>query len=93
VGFRDLVGRPLMEAVPEAEEQGYLAILDRVLESGESFVGTELPITLQRSPDAPPEERLVTFVYQPLMEEDGSCSGVFVHGVDMTDQVRARREL
>ena len=93
VGFRDLVGRPLAEAVPETEEQGYLGILDRVLETGETFVGTELPITLQRAPDAPPEERFVTFVYQPLMEEDGLCSGVFVHGVDMTDQVRARREL
>ena len=93
VGFRDLVGRPLVEAVPEAEEQGYIAILDGVLDSGEAFVGTELPITLQRSPGAPPEERLVTFVYQPLMDDDGSCSGVFVHGVDMTDQVHARREL
>ena len=93
VGFRDLVGRPLAEAVPETKEQGYLGILDHVLELGETFVGTELPLTLQRTPDAPPEERFVTFVYQPLIDDDGSCSGVFVHGVDMTDQVLARREL
>jgi PAS domain S-box-containing protein len=93
VGFRDLVGRPLREAVPEAAEQGYLRILDRVLETGETFVGSELPITLQRSPGAPAEERFVTFVYQALTEPDGSRSGVFVHGVDMTDQVRARKEL
>lgn len=93
VGFRDVVGRPLREAVPEAEEQGFTEILDRVLESGETFVGTELPIRLQRSPDAPPEERFLTLVYQALVEEDGSRSGVFVHGVDMTNQVRARAEL
>jgi PAS domain S-box-containing protein len=93
VGFRAMVGRPLVEALPEAKEQGFLAILDRVLETGEPFVGTEVPITVQRSPDAPPVERVITFVYQPLMEADGSCSGVFVHGVDMTEQVRARREL
>jgi PAS domain S-box-containing protein len=93
VGFRGLVGRPLLEALPEAEEQGFLAILDRVLETGESFVGTELPITVQPSPDALPVERVITFVYQPLMEVDGSCSGVFVHGVDMTEQVHARTEL
>jgi PAS domain S-box len=93
VGFRDVVGRPLMEAVPEVKEQGFLEMLDRVLETGESFVGTEIPITLQPSPDASPVERVVTFVYQPLMEADGTCSGVFVHGVDMTEQVHARREL
>lgn len=93
VGFRDVVGRPLVEAVPEVKEQGFLEILDRVLETGESFVGTDIPITLQPSPDASPEERVVTFVFQPLMEADGTCSGVFVHGVDMTEQVNARREL
>ena len=93
VGFRNVVGRPLMEAVPEVKEQGFLEILDRVFETGECFVGTEVPITLQPSPDASPVERVVTFVYQPLMEADGTCSGVFVHGVDMTEQVHARREL
>jgi PAS domain S-box-containing protein len=93
VGFRDLVGRPLLEALPEAREQGFLEVLDRVLETREPFVGTEVPITVQPSPHAAPVERVVTFVYQPLMEADGSCSGVFVHGVDMTEQVHARREL
>ena len=93
VGFREIVGHPLAEAVPEVAEQGYIRILDRVFRTGESFVGTELPITLQRSPGAPPEERLVTFVYQALTEPDGTRSGVFVHGVDMTEQVHARKEL
>jgi PAS domain S-box-containing protein len=93
VGFRGLVGRPLQEALPEAKGQGFLEILDHVLESGEPFVGTEVPIIVQRSPGAAPVDRVVTFVYQPLIEADGSCSGVFVHGVDMTDQVHARREL
>jgi PAS domain S-box-containing protein len=93
VGFRDLVGRPLEEALPEAREQGFLRILDHVRATGETFVGTEVPITVQRFPDAPPVERVITFVYQPLMEADGSCSGVFVHGVDMTEQVHARTEL
>ncbi len=90
VGFRELVGRPVREAIPEATD--YFALLDRVLATGESFVGHELPIALQRTPGGPFEQRFVTFVYQPLVEADHSRSGVFVHGVDLTDQVRARSE-
>ncbi|HET7621421.1 MAG TPA: PAS domain S-box protein [Gemmatimonadaceae bacterium] len=93
VGFRDLVGRPLTEALPEVREQGFLQILDHVLETGETFVGTEVPVMILRSPGAAPEKRVITFVYQPLMEVDGSRSGIFVHGVDMTEQVLARSEL
>lgn len=93
VGFREIIARPVREAVPEADGQGYFEILDRVLATGEAFVGTELPITLRRTPGAAPEERFVTFVYQALVEADGSRSGIFVHGVDVTDQVRARAEV
>jgi signal transduction histidine kinase len=40
----------------------------------------------------PLEEIFVDFLYQPLIEADGSISGIFVHGVDITQQVRARHE-
>ncbi len=93
VGRRKLVGRPLAEAVPEVADRGYLGVLDRVLETGEMYVGTEVPIALRNTPDGPPARHVVNFVFQPLLENDGSRSGVFVHGVDMTEEVRARREL
>lgn len=91
VGHRDLIGRTAKEAVPEAEDQGFITLLDRVLETGEPFVGRELPAVLVRAPGAEPEERFVDFVYQPLVEADGSHSGIFVHGIDVTDSVRARQ--
>jgi PAS domain S-box-containing protein len=43
-------------------------------------------------PGEPPEERIVDFVYMPLQEADGSISGVFVHGVDLTERVKAEKE-
>lgn len=93
VGHRDLVGRPLFEALPEARGQGFEPLLTRVVESGEPFVGREMPIMLTRTAGAPPEERILDFVYFPLVEADGSRSGVIAHGVDVTDHVRARREV
>jgi signal transduction histidine kinase len=36
-----------------------------------------------------PEQAYVNFIYAPL-REDGEITGIFAHGVDVTDQVRAR---
>ncbi|MDQ2664383.1 MAG: ATP-binding protein [Gemmatimonadota bacterium] len=92
LGHRTLIGRSVRDAVPEAEAQGYFELLDGVLATGEAFVGEELPLTLEESPGGATEQRFVTFVYQAIVEADGSRSGIFVHGVDVTVQVRARVE-
>jgi PAS domain S-box-containing protein len=93
VGRRDLMGKPVREALPEVREQGFVDLLDGVLESGAPFVGREVKVLLARTPDAPPEERFVDFVYLPLAEADGTRSGVIAHGTDVTEQVMARREV
>ena len=93
VGHRELLGRPVYEALPEVREQGFIAILDRVLETGEPFVGREMSIQLQRTPGAAPEERFVDFAYLPVIEADGTRSGIIAHGTDVTEQVRARQEV
>ena len=92
IGFRDVVGQRLRDVVPEAVDQGYIDLLDRVLTTGEPFIGRELPVMLQRSPEKPREQRMLNFVYQAINEIDGTRSGVFVHGVDVTDSVRARAD-
>ncbi|HEU4454285.1 MAG TPA: PAS domain-containing protein [Longimicrobium sp.] len=93
VGHRDLVGKPVRDALPEVRDQGFIELLDGVLESGAPFVGSELPVLLARTPGAPVEERFVDFVYLPLAEADGTRSGVIAHGTDVTEQVMARREV
>ncbi len=93
VGHRPLVGRPVREALPEVVEQGFVALLDHVLATGEAHVGREVSIFLSRTPGAPLEERFVDFVYLPLVEADGTRSGVIAHGTDVTEQVVARREI
>ncbi|HEX8723617.1 MAG TPA: PAS domain S-box protein [Pyrinomonadaceae bacterium] len=91
VGHRDLIGRTVREALPEVEGQGFFELLDGVYGAGEPYEGREMAVTLQREPGARPEERLVDFLYQPLFEADGGVSGIFVHGVDVTEQVEARK--
>jgi PAS domain S-box-containing protein len=93
VGHRELIGRPIAEALPEVRDQGFFALLDQVLGSGETFVGHEASVLLARSAGSAPEERFVDFVYQALVEADGTRSGIVAHGYDVTEQVKARREV
>lgn len=93
VGGRPLIGRTVAEVFPELRGQSLPAILDRVLVSGEPFSASEMPIELRNGPESEPILRFLTFVYQPLREPNGECSGVLAHGIDVTEQVRARQEV
>ena len=93
VGHREILGKPLLEAIPEIRDQGFAAILTQVLRTGEPWVGRETPVLLQRTPGAPLETRYLDMVFQPLTEADGTNSGVVAHGGDITEQVLARREV
>jgi PAS domain S-box-containing protein len=93
VGHRDVLGKPLLEAIPEIRGQGFKELLDAVRETGEPWVGHESPVQLQRVPGAPLETRYLDMVFQALTEVDGTRSGVVAHGSDVTEQVLARREV
>ncbi|ANY85344.1 histidine kinase (plasmid) [Microvirga ossetica] len=93
VGHRDLTGLPVRQALPEIEGQGFFEILDEVYRTGEPFIGRSMPVDLQREPGTPPEKRFVNLIYQPIVEADGSISGIFAEGHDVTHQVRAENAL
>ncbi|HEX8415536.1 MAG TPA: PAS domain S-box protein [Sphingomicrobium sp.] len=89
VGRSDLIGKTIAEALPEAVEQGYLELLDHVFESGETFTSSGSRYVTQDRPGAPADERYVIFVYQPLVDDDGHVTGIFVEGQDVTATDRA----
>jgi len=93
VGRDDILGKPVRDALPEVVEQGFTGLLDNVYLTGDPFVGDEARVLLERVPGEPLEEVFLNFVYAPLREADGSISGIFVHAVEITDQVRARQEV
>jgi PAS domain S-box-containing protein len=93
VGHRDILGKPLEEALPEIRGQGFKDLLDRVRTTGEPWVGRETPVELQRTPGAPMETRYLDMVFQALVDADGASYGVVAHGSDVSEQVLARREV
>jgi PAS domain S-box-containing protein len=93
VGRRDLIGRSAAEAVPEAVDAGFIALLDEVYRTGKPFTGRRLSLQLQRSEGLEPELRFFNLVYQPLVDANGSVAGIFCEGHDVTEEVRAEESL
>ncbi|HEY1499865.1 MAG TPA: ATP-binding protein [Acidobacteriaceae bacterium] len=93
IGHRDILDRPLGEAVPESIEQGFVALLDTVYRTGEPYIGRNTPIELVRSASEPAELRFLDFVYQPRRDADGTISGIIVLGVDVTENRRVEQAL
>ena len=93
VGRGDLIGKPVREAVPEVEEQGLVALLDKVYRGGEPFSGRSVAVQLERRPDGPRDERLLDFVFQPIFDSNGSVNGIFADGYDVTERIVAETAL
>jgi PAS domain S-box-containing protein len=93
VGRRELIGKPVRQALPDVEGQGFFELLDRVYATGERFVAWQTPLHVQTAPDAPLEERFLDFIYEPVTNEQGTVTGIFVEGHDVTEQKRAEAAL
>ncbi len=93
IGFRDVLGKTVAEAVPESVAQGYVDLLDRVYRTGEAFSSTGAAFVGRAMPGEPADQRFIDFVYQPVRDSAGRVEGVFVEGYDVTERMRAEAAL
>ncbi len=91
VGARDILGRSVADAMPDAAAQGYVALLDRVYASGEAFSAHSARYAMQVTPGGPVSQHYVDFVFQPIRDRTGQVSGIFVEGVDVTSRVSSEQ--
>lgn len=89
--YRDVMGKPFREAFHELEGQGWFEIREQVYRTGQSIVGTEREARFDRNGDGQWEQMFFNFVYQATHDANGVVDGVAIYGVEVTDQVLARR--
>ena len=88
---RDVVGKPMLEALPELAGQGIIEILQDVLKTGRPYVG-ELAAKIDPNNTGELADAYFNLVYQPISSEGtDTADGIFVHAVDITEQVLSRR--
>ncbi|CAN5908625.1 hypothetical protein BH11MYX3_BH11MYX3_04730 [soil metagenome] len=91
-GRRDLVGKATAAALPEIGGQGFIEMLDKVFETGEAVSARGSAVMLLRDGEHL-EQRYIDYVCQRIVELDGTTTGVFTQGVDVTDATLAQQRL
>ncbi|UOE47413.1 ATP-binding protein [Mucilaginibacter sp. SMC90] len=85
------VKRPLFEAIPELDTQGFRQIMDTVYQTGERFIASETPVVLYRF--GKEETAYVNLTIEALKDENGLVNGMIAVAADVSDQVTSRLEL
>ncbi|MDB5893114.1 MAG: hybrid sensor histidine kinase/response regulator [Rhodoferax sp.] len=93
VGHREVLGKPVAEALPEMAAQGYVDHLDEVYRSGKAFTGSNARYVVQAAPGGEASERFIDFVFQPMKNANGEVTGIFLEGVDVTGRMVAQAEV
>lgn len=82
-----IIGKPLLECLPEIEAQPVLGMMKNAYHTGEPYFGKEVKAQIIKNGKL--QEGYYTFSYIPL-KEAGETVGVLQVAVDMTIQVTAR---
>jgi PAS domain S-box-containing protein len=86
----EVVGKKMVDVLPEIKDQTALALARNVFVTGEPFRGNEVPVMLNIK--GHPRQGYFNISYTPLIEE-GKVTGVLHVAVDVTEQVIARSKL
>jgi PAS domain S-box-containing protein len=88
----DLIGKPLPEALPEIAGPELVNLLARVYRTGETVTGPERLVRLRSEQDGVTNSYF-KFVFQRSQDPGGEADEIFVHALDVTEEVEARRRI
>ena len=87
--YRDLIGKPLFEVIPEAKPY-FHHILEGVRTTGEPVYLYDHPFFIFT--EGIKKEGFLNLIYAPYKEEDGKITGIMALCHDVTEQVLARKK-
>ncbi len=86
-------GKTIQELFPEIEQQGLIDILDNVFSTGQPFIANEFPVELIDKRTGKPVVHYYNSVIQPIKDEKGNTERLLTHAVEVTQQVKARKQI
>ena len=89
---RDLMNRPIFEALPELIGTPLQKVLPDVYRTGEPYQVNELLIPVAGFEGGPTQDRYFSFNYQPRRDENDRIDGLFVFVFEVTAMVRAQQD-
>ncbi|PSR55698.1 histidine kinase [Adhaeribacter arboris] len=90
---RELLHKPVAEALPEVVEQGFVQLLDSVYQTGKSYEAKEILVKLDQHDIGKLDDVYVNFLYQPILDETEKVSGILVFGFEVNEVIKLRKQL
>ena len=90
---RDLLGKPLLAALPELENTAFPGILKRVYETGENFISREGAVDLTNKLTGQNEVRYFNTTFSRIDYGNGEDFRILATPHEVTDKVIARQNL
>lgn len=90
---RELLGKPLLKALPELEGTAFPALIQKVFETGEPVRTHEELAPLANPVTGELEERFFDSGISRVLDGEGKPSGVFVQATEVTERVLARKKI
>ena len=89
---RELLGKPILAALPEIADNQVYATLRRVYDTGQTHEEQALLVPLARPTDGVLEDRYFRYIQQARYAADGQIDGVLVFAFEITAQVQAHQQ-
>jgi PAS domain S-box-containing protein len=90
---REILGKPILEALPELSNHPIMDKLRAVYDTGITYEGYEICIPLAMTKDGPLQDTYFNLVYQPRYDQQGKINGILSFAYDITELVAARKIL
>jgi two-component system, sensor histidine kinase len=88
---RELLGKPILEALPEIKDNKVYRTFREVYETGITHEENEMLIPFVRPENGAMENRYFRYIQQARYNDQEQVNGVVVFALEVTEQVRARK--
>ena len=88
---KDVIGKSLLEILPEIVEQGFGEILKQVYKTGVPFRAFDMPVTLIQ--DGVEKLNYFTFIYQAQRDVNGEIESIAILATDVTQQAELNQKV
>ena len=88
---RDVIGKKVIDAIPELKGQPYMEILENVFRTGETYFGNENLALLEI--DGKIQSVYINFIYKALKNSEGKIWAILTMGHNVSEQIEARKKL
>lgn len=87
----EIFNKPVLDVITELDTSTAKFLLDSVYKTGKPFSASEYPVKLNRNGVL--QKVYINFDYHPLINSKREVYGILVVGIDITEQVMARKKI